>query len=344
MPLIKQQLVDLLMMGRDAFSVVNLSYVDDSYEASNRVLNAKLARGIFKASEQYHGHPIMLYVEAGSYVGNSIISVATEAWKMGLQNITTFVAIDPWTGDVPMWRNEYAHVTHGEPSIMPRFIANVYLAGLSQSVVPLRQTSLSGIKMLRVLAAEKKIASLPQALYLDSAHERGETLLELQNAWSALPAGSILYGDDWAWPAVRHDVSAFASCLPPMGRTARGIAHNLTMEIDMPILKRPCHPGTKDSVSTSRSHHGKNALHLEQLLCLRIDAPTQTNVAAREVLLLHGSWVVIKGPGDDAFAESTQHLPWCNFLQDFSLLRAGSVKAAGEAEDDDGTSAIKQRP
>eukprot|EP00122_Pirum_gemmata_P004471 Pgem_evm1s4062 len=46
-------------------------------------------------------------------------------------------------------------------------------------------------------------------IYLDSAHEKDETLIELQIAWSLLPDYGILWGDDWGWEAVRNDLIRF---------------------------------------------------------------------------------------------------------------------------------------
>ena len=49
--------------------------------------------------------------------------------------------------------------------------------------------------------------------YIDSAHEQGETLVELHMYWNLLREGGALLGDDYElFPAVRHDVDAFARC------------------------------------------------------------------------------------------------------------------------------------
>ena len=49
--------------------------------------------------------------------------------------------------------------------------------------------------------------------YLDASHERGETLLEVHLYWSLLRPGGVLAGDDYQlFPAVSHDVDAFARC------------------------------------------------------------------------------------------------------------------------------------
>jgi hypothetical protein len=62
----------------------------------------------------------------------------------------------------------------------------------------------------RMHASSKLPLPRPEAIYLDAAHEQGETLIELQTAWELLASGGLLMGDDWAWAGVRHDVLAFA--------------------------------------------------------------------------------------------------------------------------------------
>src|SRR5208283_2098617 len=75
---------------------------------------------------------------------------------------------------------------------------------------PVPVTSSVGVGLLRLLFEQKRITSLPEVIYLDSAHEPGETFLEVQTCWNLLPVGGVLTGDDWDWEAVRTDVSRFA--------------------------------------------------------------------------------------------------------------------------------------
>ena len=65
------------------------------------------------------------------------------------------------------------------------------------------------MRLLARLHREGRISGMPEVIYLDSAHEAGETLLELQLAWSILAPGGVLFGDDWKWHAVRNDVLRF---------------------------------------------------------------------------------------------------------------------------------------
>ena len=47
-------------------------------------------------------------------------------------------------------------------------------------------------------------------IYLDSAHEKDETFLELEQAWKILRECGAILGDDWSWGAVREDMLRFA--------------------------------------------------------------------------------------------------------------------------------------
>ena len=42
----------------------------------------------------------------------------------------------------------------------------------------------------------------PDFVYLDAAHEKGETLIEIRRAFDLLRPGGVLVGDDLDWPAV----------------------------------------------------------------------------------------------------------------------------------------------
>merc|ERR1712013_445168 len=50
-------------------------------------------------------------------------------------------------------------------------------------------------------------------MYLDSAHEKGETLLEINQAFKLVAPGGVLLGDDLDWSAVESDLHAFISQL-----------------------------------------------------------------------------------------------------------------------------------
>ena len=87
---------------------------------------------------------------------------------------------------------------------------------------------LVGMRLLKMLHTSKKLAALPQVLFLDSAHEADETRLELEQAFKLLAPGGLLFGDDWSWEAVRNDVTGLAEA----ARGVRAIASFTRMSLD----------------------------------------------------------------------------------------------------------------
>jgi len=168
-----------------------------------------------------------LWLEVGSFVGNSAITTAQTLKELGLT--TGVVCIDPFTGVVDMWATRKALRTvlrlreqrslsdgllvmdeFGHSRIYEMFLANVRGSGHQDVVMPIRISSISGMRLLRDLHRDGRLTLLPQVIYLDSAHEPNETLLEVREAWKTLQAPGILFGDDWSWPGVRQDVTIFA--------------------------------------------------------------------------------------------------------------------------------------
>jgi hypothetical protein len=92
----------------------------------------------------------------------------------------------------------------GNPVIFDRFMVNMINSGLTETVIPFRTTSVVAARTLKVLNWEIDF------VYLDSAHECGETFLELSLYHDLLRPGGVLFGDDYAgFPAVKHDLDLF---------------------------------------------------------------------------------------------------------------------------------------
>jgi len=152
-------------------------------------------------------------------LGGSAIRMAQLIKEQELS--ASVICVDPFTGDVNMWaweqelthRNQwrFLRLEKGRPTIYDRFLANCVAAHCNDIILPINTTSTVGMKLLKRLYSERRINELPNYRYLDSAHEPRETLLELHLAWDLLVDGGILFGDDWSWDSVRHDVLQFAS-------------------------------------------------------------------------------------------------------------------------------------
>ena len=102
-------------------------------------------------------------------------------------------------------------LSHGFPQIYWQFLANI--ERLRHVILPLPVASLGGLRALQHLALQD-LLPLPSFIYLDAAHEKGETLVEIMNAFHLLSPGGILLGDDLDWPAVETDLQEFMLTQP----------------------------------------------------------------------------------------------------------------------------------
>lgn len=211
---VRSTIVSELWLGEDPLAFALPKYIDLGYPHSNiqpHLIDMALD----------HVKP-KFWLEVGSFIGNSAIKTAQRIKHKQLD--TSVVCVDPFTGDVNMWawekdkakKKEWRFVSpeHGEPGIYNRFRANVVNAGVADVVVPIVSTSIVAMKLIPRLVQENRLSELPGVIYLDSAHEKGETLLELNMAWKILAPGGILMGDDWPWwEAVRLDVTEFSRAI-----------------------------------------------------------------------------------------------------------------------------------
>ena len=163
----------------------------------------------------FGGKPKMM-VEAGSFHGNSALTQLKVLESKGWKDVP-FLCIDPWTGDLGMllYRDDWekkltpGELVDGRSTSYWQFMLNIQSAiqkgEISPThVVPMVATSLVGGRYLLALGIKVDL------IYLDSAHERDETYLEMRIFWQTLSPGGVLFGDDYAWPQVKHDVDKFA--------------------------------------------------------------------------------------------------------------------------------------
>jgi hypothetical protein len=107
-----------------------------------------------------------------------------------------------------MWVNkvvwEHLAVTEdGRPTVYYQFLRNTLEQKLDDTILPVSMSSIIGARFLNTYQFR------PQLIFLDSAHEQGETLIELALYWNILRPGGVLFGDDWNWDSVRCDVKKF---------------------------------------------------------------------------------------------------------------------------------------
>lgn len=204
-------LVTELYSNDGPFDYADLNFVDTGYPHTN--LAHDLIETVLDVVQP------KFWLEIGSMLGGSAIRTADVVKNKSAA--TQIVCIDPFTGDVNMWDWErstkaenhwrFLRIERGKPTIYERFLANVKAAEHDDIVLPINATSTVGIKLIRRLFEQQRIMTLPEAIYLDSAHEPDETFLELRHSWDLLQPGGVLLGDDWGWDAVRNDVTKFAA-------------------------------------------------------------------------------------------------------------------------------------
>jgi hypothetical protein len=143
-------------------------------------------------------------VEVGSFIGSSAVVLG----NMVKSANGVLMCVDTWCGDINMWLMDEFHKTmnkeDGNPKIYDYFILNMMKNHLTDTVIPLRVSSIVGARMLKVLNYEIDF------VYVDSAHEAGETFMELMLYHDVLKNKGILFGDDYhGFPAVKYDVDLF---------------------------------------------------------------------------------------------------------------------------------------
>lgn len=228
-PDIITRLRDELFTDTDPYAFL-ASACGQVYQSQLRYPDSHLTPAVVRSVLSFVPAPA-LWVEVGSFVGNSAITTANTFKELGMN--TGIVCIDPFTGVVDMWSTRKALRQHlgldkrsqgvmvadgpllldefGHSRIYEMFLANVNAFGHQDIVMPLRASSITGLRLLRVLHEEGRIDHFPKVIYLDSAHEPDETYLEVREAWRLLDVPGVLFGDDWSWPGVRDDVTRFAA-------------------------------------------------------------------------------------------------------------------------------------
>jgi hypothetical protein len=207
MPSIVQEILETLYSNMSPYLSCDEKYIDNGYPHTN-ILNDLLQVLFITIKPTY-------IVECGSMLGGSAIKMAQVLKNNG--NNSEIICIDPFTGDVNMWDWErsadwkFLRLENGLPTIYKRFLANCRSNGFENTILPINTTTSVGIKLLQRLREQNRITALPNYIYLDSAHEKDETFIELSLCWNCLINNSILFGDDWGWGSVRDDVIKFSN-------------------------------------------------------------------------------------------------------------------------------------
>lgn len=170
-------------------------------------------------------------LEVGSFIGSSATILGSWLRETG----GTLMCIDTWCGDINMWLlgnfSGTMRKMDGNPVIFDHFMNAMFNNGLTETVVPFRVSSIVAARTLKVLNYDIDF------VYLDSAHECGETFLELSLYYDLLPQGGVIIGDDYLmFPAVKHDVDLFCKI--------NNLQLNFTGEGDTWLIQKPVHVET----------------------------------------------------------------------------------------------------
>lgn len=133
--------------------------------------------------------PVSAIIEVGSWLGCS-----TRFFASSVDAGVKVYAVDTWGGSP----EEAVHMQDPRlPYLYQLFLSNVKHAGLTETIVPVRMTSLEAAKALNVKA---------DLIYLDAAHDTANVYADIHAWYPHLNEGGILCGDDWLWPTVREAV------------------------------------------------------------------------------------------------------------------------------------------
>ena len=224
---ILQELIDELYCGDNPYLSAQLKYVDQGYPHSG--IHPSLIEEVLTLVKP------RLWLEVGTMLGGSAIKTAEAVKRLALP--TEIVCIDPFCGDVNMWAWErpyreqnkwlFLRLQDCRSTIYERFLANVLSGRHNDIILPIAVTSMVGVALLKRLRNEGRLSALPEVIFLDSAHEPDETLMEIQKCWSLLPTGGVLIGDDWGWDSVRLDALKFIDTIEPKRDVLDGLAERI---------------------------------------------------------------------------------------------------------------------
>lgn len=195
--------------GLEKFSPSEMKKWTKAYPSQAQVQSHEIVSKVIRTL----GSPPRLMLEVGSFIGSGAVHVwsklATLTHAQGKDEERLVICADTWQGATMMRLGSHPKIfsmKHGFPNIGEVFLRRMLSEGLEKTIVPLAFPSIGTARLLYLLGYKLDL------IYVDSAHELGETLVELHMFYQLLRPGGMLMGDDLSWPAVHHDVSSFAAC------------------------------------------------------------------------------------------------------------------------------------
>lgn len=158
--------------------------------------------------ELIEGERPTIVIEVGAFKGGSTINMAGLMKRAEIPD-ATILTVDTWLGAWGHWEveNHEAHDImqweHGEPTIYETFLTNVILEGHEDIILPIRQTSSNGVRILNFHGIKADLC------YVDGSHEYADVVNDLRDYCELLNPGRVMFGDDWQYVEVRRAVEEF---------------------------------------------------------------------------------------------------------------------------------------
>ncbi|WP_428488209.1 CmcI family methyltransferase [Rhodopila sp.] len=149
-------------------------------------------------------------IDVGVWKGGSTIYLAEALERHAVKG--TVIAVDTFLGslehtDMASDLVDLIPRRHGTPLLYEQFITNVVRCGVSDRVVPLRQTSTLAAKLLQRIGVQAGL------IHIDASHEYDDVLKDARAYWNILAPGGYLVGDDYhpVWPGVMQAADEFSA-------------------------------------------------------------------------------------------------------------------------------------
>ena len=148
-----------------------------------------------------------IIVEIGSFCGESAIFMAKILKTQKRE--CAILCVDTWCFgyDHFLGAREKIKPHFGRPDLYYRFMANVIENNCQDVIVPFAIDSINGARVIKWLGL------VPDFVYCDGSHEKGDVLRDMNAYWDLLPSGGGMLCDDLSnyFPGVVEDFTYFTS-------------------------------------------------------------------------------------------------------------------------------------
>lgn len=149
-------------------------------------------------------------VEVGTWKGMSAMKLykAMQSIKLPVAGKDwTLWCCDTWLGGIEHMEGEafggLFRTEHGYPQLYRQFLSNMQHEGCLEHLRTVPNTS---VNCARWLQRRKLRAEL---VYIDASHESPDVYHDLSEFWKLVPFGGVMFGDDFGYGPVSHDVHRF---------------------------------------------------------------------------------------------------------------------------------------